>query len=138
MTNKHKHEQCKLNWSHYFSRENIIEKEKGNVKLWIYFIFQSSEVANRNYAHFGLLPLEAHCISSNNRCNRERRCQKGENLYSVLCDTYILTQSFFFYLQLIYGADGTLIRGESRRGRGKGRGGGVSTVSITGYIFSYL
>lgn len=27
----------------------------------------------------------------------------------------------------IYGADGSLIRGESRRGRGKGRGGAVST-----------
>lgn len=33
---------------------------------------------------------------------------------------------YFPYFQLIYGADGSLIRGESRRGRGKGRGGGVS------------
>lgn len=30
----------------------------------------------------------------------------------------------FIYLQ-IYGADGSLLRAESRRGRGKGRGGGA-------------
>ncbi len=40
-------------------------------------------------------------------------------------DTYLF-EIFFLYFQLIYGADGSLIRGESRRGRGKGRGGGVS------------
>ncbi|XP_055700895.1 methylcytosine dioxygenase TET isoform X2 [Phlebotomus papatasi] len=34
--------------------------------------------------------------------------------------------------KLIYGADGTLIRGESRRGRGKGRGGGVNRSSVRG------
>lgn len=33
--------------------------------------------------------------------------------------------NFIFYLQ-IYGADGSLLRAESRRGRGKGRGGAVS------------
>lgn len=32
-----------------------------------------------------------------------------------------------FLLQIIYSADGTVVRGESRRGRGKGRGG-VSTI----------
>lgn len=28
-----------------------------------------------------------------------------------------------YFLQIIYSADGTIVRGESRRGRGKGRGG---------------
>lgn len=35
--------------------------------------------------------------------------------------------SFVIYFQ-IYGADGSLLRAESRRGRGKGRGGGAVSI----------
>lgn len=42
---------------------------------------------------------------------------------------------YFSYFQLIYGADGSLIRGESRRGRGKGRGGGVSRGVSNSFSF---
>lgn len=35
---------------------------------------------------------------------------------------------FIFNFQ-IYGADGSLLRAESRRGRGKGRGGGAVSIS---------
>lgn len=36
---------------------------------------------------------------------------------------------FSIYLQ-IYGADGSLLRAESRRGRGKGRGGGAVSIPM--------
>lgn len=42
----------------------------------------------------------------------------------------ILIRTFLFLLLQIYGADGSLLRPESRRGRGKGRGGGVSIKKI--------
>lgn len=34
-----------------------------------------------------------------------------------------------YLFKQIYSADGSIIRGESRRGRGKGRGGGANKVS---------
>lgn len=43
----------------------------------------------------------------------------------IYCFYKILNFSLIFFLQ-IYGADGSLLRAESRRGRGKGRGGAVS------------
>lgn len=45
-------------------------------------------------------------------------------------DFKLLKHKSQFNLQ-IYGADGSLLRAESRRGRGKGRGGGaVSILSL--------
>jgi hypothetical protein len=41
---------------------------------------------------------------------------------------------FFYLFKQIYSADGSIIRGESRRGRGKGRGGGANKVS-TAFIY---
>lgn len=34
----------------------------------------------------------------------------------------------FAFIFQIYGADGSLLRAESRRGRGKGRGGGAVSI----------
>ena len=62
---------------------------------------------------------------------------KWFTLHEIFLIHFFLS-SYFSFFQIIYSADGTILRGESRRGRGKGRGGGVSKREIFLWHFMFM
>lgn len=66
--------------------------------------------------------------------------QNNDNVCVCVCIKYIYLFCNYLLFQIIYGPDGTIIRGEGSgrgRGRGKGRGGGVS-ILIKNFSFFFL
>lgn len=70
------------------------------------------------------------------RANTEREnCTRGRKMMNSN-----LNVSYLYFLivhfQIQFAADGSVVRGDSRRGRGKGRGGGVSILKIENISYS--